>query len=92
MEPIIVKLTTPVTTPEGEITEIKFPRRLIAKDFAGMGPELDQVANMLLISRVTATPLVYIEKLDGYDYLQVFSVVQLFLGSGPKAGDKLLGK
>lgn len=88
MDPITYKLTTPVKKGDTEVTCLIFSRRVKAKDFQGMSAELDQDANMLLISRLTGVELYLIEELDGYDYVKAGEILGLFLGSGPMTGGK----
>ncbi len=86
MDPIKYVLATPVKKGDVEIKELVFARRVKAKDFQGMSADLDQDANMLLISRLTGVELYIIEELDGYDYVRAGEILGLFLGSGPKTG------
>lgn len=92
MDPIKYVLATPIKKGDVEIKELNFSRRIKAKDFQGMSAELDQDANMLIISRLTGTELYLIEELDGYDYIKVGEILQLFLGSGPTTGKGSSGK
>lgn len=88
MDPIKHTLATVLKGSDGDVTELVFNRRIQAKDFKGMPAELDQDANMLLISRLTNVELSTIEQMDGHDYLKVGEILQLFLGFGPTIGKK----
>lgn len=92
MDPIKCVLATPVKKGDVEIKEIVFARRIKAKDFSGMSSDLDQDANMLLISRLSGVELHLIEELDGYDYGKLGEILLLFLGSGPVSGKPSSGK
>jgi hypothetical protein len=91
MEPIKYVLTSPIKKGDIDVTTLVFSRRVKAKDFQGMSAELDQDANMLLISRLTGIELYLIEELDGYDYIRAAEILGYFLGSGPTIGKGLSG-
>lgn len=94
MEPIRLALKVPVRLTEStpEVKELVFGRRPIAADWKDLPGELGQNENMQMLSRVTNTELMLIEKLDGHDYLRANGVLQLFLGSGPGTGAESSGK
>lgn len=88
MEPVKYTLASPVVHESITIKEVVFNRRPIAKDFRGLPSELDQDAEMVFISRLTGIELHLVEKLDGFDFIQLGGIVRSFLRSGPKTGPK----
>jgi hypothetical protein len=87
--PRIVKLKYPVNQGTETINELRFERRLKARDFKGLSQEARMDEMLVLAGRLCAQPPSVIEELDAEDMLSVMEVIGDFLPGGLQTGRTL---
>lgn len=86
-EPKVIKLQYPIEYGESHITELRFPRRLKARDLKGLSatPGFDEL--LTLVGRLSGQPPSVIDELDGADLEAAVGVVTDFLPGGRGTGE-----
>lgn len=80
----VVKLSRPLSHGSDSYTELKFPRRLKARDMFGIrigGMKFDDYVT--LISRAANVPAFILEDMDLADFTEACGVIDSFLSNGP---------
>ena len=87
MEPIVIKLTVPLTHGAETITELRITRRPTAGDLRGVKiSELTFDDIITVASRLVALPPSVLNTMDLSDFTELSGVIGAFFGSGQPTG------
>ena len=87
MEPIVIKLTVPLTHGAETITELRSTRRPTAGDLRGVKiSELTFDDIITVASRLVALPPSVLNTMDLSDFTELSGVIGAFFGSGQPTG------